>query len=319
MTIKTHNAPARLLDALSVTLARLPADDLQFLKNRQITITVADLFARNRLAATLVPDTSLVPTTMPEPGQDAWIVLIQDVLVPIDVRSVLEALRPATPFGAPIFLRPDLSSWEKAAEYQRNLVTEILTKSRHTLPPRFAVFSIAPIPLIIQLGFLLSDSVLVGYYKYHIDTQSWQWPDVDLQDVDLDIQVSGLPVETVQEVCDILIRISLSAKVGQHETDEVIPDLPVQIDIFVDEPSLLWIRSPKQLDYLGNIFRNVLAEIRTKIPYCQHIHLFYAGPAPGAVIIGQQINPRMNPPVHTYEYSRQDSPRYELALTLRKE
>jgi hypothetical protein len=266
-----------------------------------------------------VPDTRLVPTAIPEPTQDAWIVLVHDVLVPIDVRSVLEALKPATPFGAPIFIRPGTSSWEKAAEYQRSLVAETLAKSRHSFPPRFAVFSIAPIPLIIQLGFLLSDSVLVRYYKYHIDTQSWQWPDVDPQNVDLDIQVSGLPEKTIQETCDVLIRISLSAKVGRYETDEVVPGLPVQVDIFVEEPSLLWIRSPRQLDRIGSVFRRVLTEIRTKVPYCQQIHLFCAVPAPGALIIGQQINPRMNPPVQVYEYSRQSWPRYELALTLKKE
>ena len=266
-----------------------------------------------------VPDTRLVPTTIPEPTQDAWIVLVHDVLVPIDVRSVLEALKPATPFGAPIFIRPGTSSWEEAAEYQRSLVAEILAKSRHSFPPRFAVFSIAPIPLIIQLGFLLSDSVLVRYYKYHIDTQSWQWPDVDPQNVDLDIQVSGLPEKTIQKTCDVLIRISLSAKVGRYETDEVVPGLPVQVDIFVEEPSLLWIKSPRQLDRIGSVFRRVLTEIRTKVPYCQQIHLFCAAPAPGALIIGQQINPRMNPPMQVYEYSRQSWPRYELALTLKKE
>jgi hypothetical protein len=267
----------------------------------------------------LVPDTRLVPATMPEPNQDSWIVLIQDVLVPIDVRSALKALQPATPFGAPVFIRPDTSSWEKAAEYQRNLVVELLAKCRHTFPPRFAVFSIAPIPFIIQLGFLLSDSVLVSCYKYHIDTQSWRWPDVDLQDVDLGIHVSGLPHKPVQKECDVLIRISLSARVGQHETDEVVSGLPVQVDISVDEPGLLWIRSVEQLDRLSRVLRSVLEKIRTNVPYCQHIHLFYAGPAPGALIVGQQINPRMNPPVHTYEYSRQRSPRYELALTLKQE
>lgn len=266
----------------------------------------------------LLPDTRLVPTTMSEPPQDAWIVLIQDVIVPIDVRSVLEALRPATPFGAPVFIRPGTSSWDKAAEYQRELVAQILAKSRHSLPPRFAIFSIAPIPLIVHLGFLLSDSVLVRCYKFHIDTKSWMWPDVDPQNVDLDIHVGGLPEETIEDECDVLIRISLSARVGEHETDEVVPGLPVQVDVSVDRPSRVWIRRPEQLDRIAAVFRRVLEEIRLKVPHCQHIHLFYAGPAPGAVVIGQQINPRMNPPVHVYEYSRQKSPRYELALTLRE-
>ena len=67
---------------------------------------------------------------------------------------------------------------------------------------------------------------------------------------------------------------------------------------------------------LGNRFREVLRAIRDQMPNCQRIHLFYAGPTGGAVTIGQQINPRMNPPVDTYEYSRQWKPQYRYALTL---
>jgi len=67
---------------------------------------------------------------------------------------------------------------------------------------------------------------------------------------------------------------------------------------------------------LGQVFRQVLTVIRNKVPKCPRIHLFYAGPTGGCVVIGQQINPRMNPPVEVYEYSRQSIPRYQRALTL---
>lgn len=264
----------------------------------------------------LIPDKALVPNTVAEATDKAWIVLIQDVLDPVDVHSILTALSPEIPVGAPIFIRPDTSSWEEAGEYQRQLIADIFAKCRHSVPPRFAVFSIAPIPLIVHLGFLLAYNVPVRYYKLHIDTQSWKWPEVALQAVDENIQVNGVPQETILERSEVLIRISLSAFVGQHETDEVAPGLAAQIDIFVDKPNRTWIRSPKQLDRLSEVFRGVLDEIRQKVPYCQRIHLFCAIPAPAALAIGRQINPRMDPPVSLYEYSRQKSPRYELALTL---
>lgn len=266
----------------------------------------------------LVPDVRPTPTTMSEPPREAWIVLIQDVLVPIDVRSALRALDPASPIGAPVFIRPDTSSWDSAAEYQRIIIADVLAKSRRSLPPRFAVFSIAPIPLVVQLGFLLTDSVPVRLYKFHIDTKSWEWPQVDPEDVDLDIQVEGVPQGRLDQECDVLVRISLSARIEPCDTEEIAPGTPVQVDIFVDRPSRVWIRSRKQLTRLAEVFRGVVEEIRFKIPRCQRLHLFYAGPAPGAVVVGQQINPRMDPPVHVYEYSRQRSPRYELAAVLRQ-
>jgi hypothetical protein len=59
--------------------------------------------------------------------------------------------------------------------------------------------------------------------------------------------------------------------------------------------------------------------VRERVPRCERIHLFYAGPTGGAIILGQQVNPRMNPPVELYEYSRQWDPRYRRALTLQEE
>jgi hypothetical protein len=90
----------------------------------------------------------------------------------------------------------------------------------------------------------------------------------------------------------------------------------VEIDMSVKKPDVMWLRSPDQLGVLSIKFRETLRAIRDHMPNCQQIHLFYAGPTGGAVTIGQQINPRMNPPVEIYEYSRQWTPRYRRAVTL---
>ena len=84
----------------------------------------------------------------------------------------------------------------------------------------------------------------------------------------------------------------------------------VEIDLTVNSPGVTWLRSPAQLVVLGATFRDVLHLIRERLPKVERTHLFYAGPTGGAIVIGQQINPRMNPPVETYEYSRQWNPRY---------
>jgi hypothetical protein len=116
--------------------------------------------------------------------------------------------------------------------------------------------------------------------------------------------------------CEVVIRVSLSSKIGKHETDEIIPDAPVQIDISVDETDLTWLRSPNQVTDFAKVFRSVLSEIRQKVTDCRQIHLFMAVPAPIALITGQQINPRMTPPVCLYEYARNKTPRYQYAFRL---
>jgi hypothetical protein len=81
----------------------------------------------------------------------------------------------------------------------------------------------------------------------------------------------------------------------------------------------MWLKSEDQLLALGKQFRSVLAVIESRVPNCSRIHLFYAGPTGGAIIIGQQINPRTNPKIELYQYSRQTSPQHRHVLTLSDE
>jgi hypothetical protein len=248
-----------------------------------------------------------------EKENDSWIVLIQDVINPIDIRNLIEALKPSSMFGAPIYLRPNLASWGEAATYQEKTILDLFEKCRSSFPPRFAVFSLAPIPLITQLGFLLTYSVPTRYFKLHLDSQSWLWPG---ENVETKFNLTGLPTKVVISECDVVIRVSISSKVGEHETNEIITDAPVQIDISVDSPDLTWLRSLNQVTEFASFFRSVLSEIRQKVINCQQIHLFMAVPAPIALVAGQQINPRMTPPVSLYEYARNKKPRYQYAFTL---
>jgi nucleoside phosphorylase len=251
----------------------------------------------------------------PQDSYEQWFVLIHDQLSPADITSVLDALKPDLPYGDPVLLRPTMETWQQAVDYQREVVGELLLKSRQSLCSRFAIFSVAPIPLIVHLGFMLADT-RTRCFKLHIDTKSWTWPTVITERVDHNIHLQGLPETTVMEACEVLIRVSLSARIKKWETAEVVPDLPVQIDMFIDEPSRMWLRRPDQLDTLMDRFRSLLEIVQLRVPNCQKIHLFYAGPAPGAFVIGQLINPRMMPPIQLYEYNRNKSPRYEPAVIL---
>jgi hypothetical protein len=248
-----------------------------------------------------------------EENEDSWIVLVQDVINPIDIRAVIDTLKPSSIFGAPIYLRPDMTSWEKSAHYQREIVLDLFEKCRNSYPPRFAVFSIAPIPFIVQLGFLLTYSVSTRYFKLHLDTQSWAWANGHSE---TQFNITGIPTEIISSECDVVIRVSLSEKIGKHETDQVVADSPVQIDILVNAPSLTWLRGQNQVTEFAEIFRGVLSEVRQKVIECRRIHLFMAVPAPIALAAGQQINPRMNPPVYLYEYARNGNPRYKYAFTI---
>lgn len=261
------------------------------------------------------------PTTSPEDIRQAldngWFVIVHDTMTPINLRSVTDALAPAVPFGAPLYIRPNVGPlpWDEAAAFQKTAVLDAVEKSRDVLP-RFAVFSLSQIALCIHLGFVLTDRLEVRYFQFDRDQRIWRWPVLD-GPVDTTINVEGIPAEHIDGPYDAIIRISLSDTISKAATLLVTGHTPVQIDISVESPDVMWLKSPEQLFSLGRTFRQVLASIRSKVPNCTRIHLFYAGPTSGAIIVGQQINPRMNPPIELYEYSRHSSPQHRHALTLK--
>lgn len=239
-------------------------------------------------------------------------VVVHDVLSPINPEAAMKALRPDKPLGPPVRVRPIVpkGTWQVAARVQEKLIEDAIERSRALLP-KFAVFSLAPIPLAIHLGFLLSDRVDTRLFQFDRDRGSWAWRSkkVSAQPV----PVAGLLGTTQSQPVDAVVRVSVSARVTPAVTSKIVRGQPVQFDIAVKNPDVAWLTSSSQVAQVALAFRAVLANIRAHLPRCRRVHLFAAVPAPVALSLGQAINPRMNPPVHLYEYG---SPKYRHVLTL---
>jgi hypothetical protein len=244
-------------------------------------------------------------------------VLIHDALSPIDRGAVATALHPDEALGPPIAVKPKYGPglWGLAADLQAALVEDAIGKSAD-LRPRFAVFSISPIPLVIHLGFLLSDRVEVQTFQYDRDRRSWRWDDEAAAKADLEIRTTGVPDDVVAGTGEVVVRVSLSETINPRDTRVHVPSPLAEIEIIVPEPDRMWLRSQAQLVALAQAFRQVLKHIVQRCPDVTGIHLFVCAPTPACIVIGQAINPRMLPPVELYEFDWQKTPRYEHVLTL---
>jgi len=243
--------------------------------------------------------------------------LVHDVLSPIDVQSARAALGAVHAFGEPLIVRTELGAlpWAAEARWQEGLLRQAVARLRNAVP-RLAVFSLAPIPLAIHLGFILSDRIAVDCFQFDRDRQSWSWAEDACACDDDELTLSGVPAGGVGDEVDVVVRVSLSARVRPADTRVVVPGAKCEVDLACREPSVHWLRRRDQLTNLGRQLRGVLAALENAFPNCRGIHLFYAGPTGGAVVVGQQVNPRMNPPVHLYQYDRNGTPRHQYALTL---
>jgi hypothetical protein len=248
--------------------------------------------------------------------ENGVILLVHDVMSPINILATREAIQGLDPIGPPIVVRPTLAEgWDRAAAFQRALLEDVLLKSRD-LVPRFAVFGLSHIPLLVHMGFVLTDRIEVLPFQFHRDRKSWNWDPAAAVVGESRFRVSGLPTTETQQPLDAIVRVSLSAAINRDDTLVAKSPNAIEVDIAVDTPNVSWLQDPRQLTALGVTFRNVLQAIGDRTPRCSAIHLFYAGPAGGAVVIGQAFNPRMNPPMHLYQFDRQQVPRNTRVLTL---
>ena len=178
---------------------------------------------------------------------------------------------------------------------------------------RFAVFPLAPVSVCLAAGYLLTNRPRVRLFQHHRAVGSWAWP---AHKTSNDLRVAGLAGRGTNRTGEVAICFHLSARIQRADIPLPKSSLLRIIDITVPEPSVHWLKSPTQLDALADTATNVFSSLLQKIPNATRWHLLFAGPAPGAVKVGQQLNPTMIPPTQFYEFSKAGKPRYTPSISL---
>jgi SMODS-associated and fused to various effectors sensor domain len=98
---------------------------------------------------------------------------------------------------------------------------------------------------------------------------------------------------------------------------EAATPLDFRVDFRVPQPSTGWLQHPDQLTWAALEARRAFERAMQLASDAAEWHLFYAGPAPLAAAIGQQLNPTMYPAIQLYEYRHKETPRYKPSIRLR--
>jgi len=246
--------------------------------------------------------------TAPTARTVPWAVVFQDPLHLTDFEEAKRALGPGNCAGETLQLdgKAPSGSWSIPAQHERRALEAFLARTPLS-QRRFAIFPVGPIPLAVQLGYVIGDRARVSLHHYDRDRCTWTWdPDAALPpppELRIDPQNQTLGA-------DANLRVSLSAPVSRQDVKTGGMDL----EIAVADPSVRWLRHPDQLTQLSRLYADALAAVRER--KCRRLHLYYAGPAAGAVAFGRAFNPLMNPPLELYQYSHNAIPRYQWALEL---
>lgn len=160
-----------------------------------------------------------------------------------------------------------------------------------------SVFALAPIPLLILLGSLLTNKHDIDVYQYKKDLASWQ---------------NDLTKTPVQYTCtrhnfklscqDVILALSLSGNVKKENIQKTISLDNTFYEITADNPTDDVIRCPEDIRCFFNAYRKVREEIWNTHGKGTKIHLFGAIPVSIAIEIGRQYNKNSDMPIVTYHF-----------------
>lgn len=161
----------------------------------------------------------------------------------------------------------------------------------------FSVFALAPQPLLIELGRLLSDIPAAEVYQLHREPADWKWHE---HCDDLDYQVN----EPATRHPVVALNLSLSATIDNARISAVMDTDHSVWTLALPDPNNDFLKSREQLGAFRERFRRLLNRIKAEHGEGALIHLFPAVPVSVAVEIGRVWMPKADLPMRIYDQNR---------------
>jgi len=196
----------------------------------------------------------------------------------------------------PILL-PPMRSWssDKKATFWKieddHLVRMFANRVRQLLQDGYikhlSVFALAPQPLLVRLGSLLTDINEVQVYARSREPQGWGWRDHPRGFkfiVQTPTRISGPPA----------LVLSLSADISEDRVRAVLGNKVTFWKVTVPRPNNDFLRSKKQLLEFRERARDLMVQIESRHGRQTELHVFPASPAAIAVELGRIRMPKAN-------------------------
>lgn len=188
--------------------------------------------------------------------------------------------------------------WEFAKQGLTTKFKQIV--DTHTDVFAWSIFAIAPQPLLILLGNLLTELHDVDVYQKHRLDNTWIWP-TNTDRIEFKVLE---PKNT--NLDNVAIKFSLSADITDRRVTEVLGESTSIWEIRIDNPNVNFVKnSTIQADFketLGKIL-NDINRIRSDV---DEINLFPAVPQSIAICIGQKRMPKADKKFVIYDQNNKE-------------
>ncbi len=158
----------------------------------------------------------------------------------------------------------------------------------------FSIFALAPQPLLMELGRLLSDIPAAEVYQLHREPPNWIWQE-NPEDFDFILQEPTVHHKAVA------LNLSLSATIDNTRVTTVLGDNISIWTLTIEKPHNDFLQSRGQLGLFRQIFRQLLNRIKAIHGQDALLHLFPAAPVAIAVEIGRVWMPKADLSIRIYD------------------
>ncbi len=149
-----------------------------------------------------------------------------------------------------------------------------------------SVFALAPQPLLMELGRLLSDIHVADVYQLHREPPTWEWEEKDTDTFEYEVRKPNTTGDIVA------INLSLSATINNERITNIIGEDSSIWTVTIDNPNNDFLQNKEQLSLFRETFRKLLNEIKATHGEDAEINIFPAVPVAVAVEIGRVWMPK---------------------------
>ena len=158
-----------------------------------------------------------------------------------------------------------------------------------------SIFGLAPQPLLMLLGHLLSDIPPAQVYQLHREPPDWVWQD-DASLVEYSIIHPAEPNKR-----KVALVLSLSATINHDRIIDVIGDDVSIWTLTITQPHNDFLKSREHLSEFRRVFRKLMDEIKARHGQNNRLHLFPAVPVSVAIEMGRVRMPKADLPLLIYD------------------
>ncbi|MBQ6181154.1 MAG: SAVED domain-containing protein [Ruminococcus sp.] len=217
----------------------------------------------------------------------------------LTAQALLPHKRPASTCGITMSIKSsfDYNTTEYWSDLDKQLVKEFERKIGNELDTDpntiFSVFPLAPIPLIIKLGYLFMDKINVDIYQKKRVPDTWKWIETK--------KTNSFSVNkrVVRDGNNIALILSLTAEINPKRVTDIV-DADIIYTINAERIGVDAISSIDDLSDFWHIYQSVCDEIKN-IESATEVSLFPAIPVSAAFEIGHRYMPGIYPRLRVYD------------------